>query len=61
MISTRNPKDMTPTDRLHEIGQILVRGYLRLISLKESGKELDFQPPDEAPCDAAEKTNTEVA
>jgi len=41
---------MTWEERLTEIAAIMARGYLRLISAKESEKGLDVLKRSEAPC-----------
>ena len=51
IITPRDPASITGEERLSEIAAILAGGYMRMISRKESRKELDESAKDEAPCD----------
>ena len=51
IITHRDPASLNSKERLSAIATLLARGYLRLISSKESGNELDVPVEVEAPCD----------
>ena len=51
IINTRAPSEMAGEERLSEIAAILARGYMRMISRKESRKELDVPAESEASYD----------
>ena len=51
IIAHRVPSSLTSKERLSSIATLLALGYLRLISRKESLKELDVPAKVEAPCD----------
>ena len=60
IISPRDPSSMTSEDSLSEIAAILARGYLRLISSKESQNTLDDRPESSAPCGSTVNGNGAV-
>ncbi len=50
MTSSRDPAEMTPAERSREIGGLLARGYLRLLTSRiESRNRVDIPPALERP------------
>ena len=50
IIMHRDPASLTSQERLSAIATLLARGYLRMVSSKESRNELDVLADVEAPC-----------
>ena len=60
IIDRRDPATMSAQERLFEIAAILARGYLRLLSRKESRKGLDEDAESSAHCNKAVNGNGAV-
>ena len=59
-LTVHGPSVMSTQEHLSEIATLLARGYLRLISQKESQKGLDVSAETSAQCDTVVNRNRSI-